>query len=172
MIIVLIIYEATRLDCEDKTRDRFADPVGALPDGGAAVRGNLGELGLGGGVSEACDGEGSVEVLPDLGDYPIRDGPGVDPGDLLFSITALHEDDGADSGDGLRIELKRRVAFVAGEQAHQKLVGGRTMEPPLEVRSHNRVHGVHVTGAQRLIEFENYQPLIAGITTGIVSFLR
>lgn len=34
-----------------------------------------------------------VEVLPDLGNYPIRhDGPGVDPGDRAVAIVALDED--------------------------------------------------------------------------------
>ena len=33
------------------------------------------------GVGEAGDREGGVEVLADLGNYPISDGPGVDPGD-------------------------------------------------------------------------------------------
>ena len=49
---------------------------------------------------------GGVEVLPDLGNYPISDGPGMNPIGQTAIITALNEDDDPEWGDGLRNELK------------------------------------------------------------------
>lgn len=119
--------------------------------------------------TEAGYGEGSVEVLPDLGDYPMSDGPSVDPRDGAISVAALDEDGGPEAIDGLGTELKRFV-LVAGEEAHQELVGRRTMEPPLDVRSYNLVHCAYVTRAQGFIEGEHH-PSITGITV-FQSFLR
>lgn len=124
------------------------------------------------GVAEARDGEGRVEVLPDLCDYPISDCPGVDPGNGAGVVAALDEDGGPEGGDGLGNESEGcgRVSGSAGEKAHQELVGGRTMEPPLEVGSDNTVHRGHVVRAQGRIEGENH-PLITRITV-LQSFLR
>ncbi len=67
----------SRLYSEDETRNRFSNLIrqGTLPKG-RAMEGRYG-----GSVSESGHGEGSVEVLPNLGNYPIRDGPGVNPRD-------------------------------------------------------------------------------------------
>lgn len=114
------------------------------------------EIGRRGGAAEAGDGEGSVEVLPDLGDYPISDGPGVNPGDgaagVVAGVAAFDEDGGpAEGDDGLGHEsegvLGWRRRGNAGEHAHQVLVGGRTMEPPIQVWGYNLVHRVHVSRA-------------------------
>lgn len=99
------------------------------------------------GIADASDGEGSVEVLPDLGDYPIRDGPGVNPGDRTVVIAAFDEDDGTERDDGLRNEAEGVRGGFTGEHAHQKLIGRRTMEPPLEIRSDDLDDGVGVARA-------------------------
>lgn len=102
------------------------------------------------GVADAGDGEGSVEVLAHLGDYPIRDGPGVDPGDGAGRVESLGEDGGAEGGDAEGNEAEG-VVLVAGEQAHQKLVGRRTMEPPLEVGGEDLLDCLRVAAVQGLI---------------------
>lgn len=99
------------------------------------------------GVAEAGDGEGSVEVLPDLGNYPISDGPGVDPRDRAAVIAALNDDGGAEGGDRLRNESEGVRGRFSSEHAHQKLVGRRTMEPPLEIRCDDLDDGVGVARA-------------------------
>ncbi|KAF5752605.1 hypothetical protein HS088_TW01G00520 [Tripterygium wilfordii] len=50
-------------------------------------------------VPKTSNGKRSVEVLPDLGNYPISDGPGVDPRDLAVAVAALGEDSGAEGGN-------------------------------------------------------------------------
>lgn len=71
----------SRLYSEDETRNRFSNPIrqGTLPKG-RAMEGRYGGWRLIS-VSESGHGKGSVEVLPNLGNYPIRDGPGVNPRD-------------------------------------------------------------------------------------------
>lgn len=136
------------LYCENQTGDGFPDPTGdaAFPDtgqtaGAGASRNNLA------GIVDAGDGEGGVEVLSDLSNYPIRDGAGVDPGNVAGGVAALDDDGGAEGGDGLRKEAEGVVGSgVAGEHAHQKLVRGRTMEPPLEIGGDDLDDGVGVAG--------------------------
>ncbi|KAK1283847.1 hypothetical protein QJS10_CPB21g01479 [Acorus calamus] len=52
---------------------------------------------------DTCDGDGGVEVLPDLGDHqPIstdNDSPGVDPVDVADGVRALGEDGGSEGVD-------------------------------------------------------------------------
>ena len=76
--------------------------------------------------------ERGVRVLPHLSDYPMRHGPGVDPGDGAGGVAALGNDGGSEGDDGERREFKRRRD--AGERAHQKLVRRRAVEPVVEVR--------------------------------------
>lgn len=98
-------------------------------------------------MADASNDKGSVEVLPDLGNYPIREGPGVHPGDAPGTVAALDEDGGAKAGDWLRKELEVVVGGgIAGEHAHQKLVRWRSVEPPLEIRGHDLDHRVGVAG--------------------------
>lgn len=136
------------LYCENQTGDGFPDPTGdaALPDAGQTAGAGSGRNNLAG-IVDASDGEGGVEVLSDLSDHPISDGPGVDPGNVAGGVAALDDDGGAEGGDGLRNESEGVVGGgVAGEHAHQKLVWGRTMEPPLEVGGDDLDDGVGVAG--------------------------
>ena len=136
--------------------------------------GRGGEIGRRG-VAEARDGEGSVEVLPDLGDYPIRDGPGVDPGDGAVGVAALGDDDGGtERGERLRLEAERRGRVVvcgggAGEQAHQELVRRGAVEPPVEVRREQAVDAVDVARVQGLIQCADSGH---AVSTLLQSFLR
>jgi hypothetical protein len=76
----------------------------------------------------------------------MRDGPRVNPGDRTAVIAAFNEDGGAKGSDGLRDESKGILGWRStSEQAHQVLVGRRTMEPPIEVWGYNLVHRIHVT---------------------------
>ncbi|KAK8978388.1 hypothetical protein V6N11_028391 [Hibiscus sabdariffa] len=97
-----------------------------------------------GGVSESSNGEGSVEVLLDLGDYPIRDGPSVDPGDGTGVIAAFDYDGGSEGGEGegVKVETEGVVGRSSGEKAHQKLVRRGAVEPPFKVGSEDSVNGV------------------------------
>mgnify|MGYP003702759797 CR=1 FL=1 len=109
------------LDGEDEARQRLVRAVGAaaLPQalglgrrrrrrrrgGVVGIGGRNGGGGLGGGGGEAGDGEVGVEVLPELGDYPIgADGPGVHPVELAGVVGALGDDGGAEGVDGARGE--------------------------------------------------------------------
>lgn len=105
------------------------------------------------GAADAGDGEGGVEVLANLGDYPIGDGPGVDPGDGAGGVEALGEDGGAEGGDAVGDESEEvgGGVLVAGQEAHQKLVGRRTMEPPLEVGGEDFLDCLRVAAVQGLI---------------------
>ncbi|KAG9455170.1 hypothetical protein H6P81_008074 [Aristolochia fimbriata] len=151
-------YSENISDSEDEARHRGARAIGdraALPESlaKAARRGR-------GCPVESSDGEGRVEVLPDLGDYPIRDGPGVDPGE--GSESALGEDGGTEGLDGEGHEIEGGVfagggsSGGAGEQSHHILAGGWAMEPPLDVRGQEALHRVDVTGAQGLIQGEHH----------------
>lgn len=108
-----------------------------------------------------------------MSNYPIRDRPGVDPGNGAGEIAALDEDSGPEGGYGLGVEAKGRGrgCGTAGEKAHQELMRWRTMEPPLEVGGDDLVHSGHVAGAQGFIEGENH-PLITRRITFFQSFLR
>lgn len=75
------------------------------------------------------DGERSVEVLADLSDYPIRDGPSVNPNERMSEIGAFGDDGGAEDVDGVDDEVE--VIVVAGEEAFHVLVRAWAMEPPL-----------------------------------------
>ncbi|CAI9091808.1 OLC1v1026923C1 [Oldenlandia corymbosa var. corymbosa] len=124
------------LDGQHETRHGFADLAGeaALPHGWAMersdCRGDFRLPGGGGGGANSGDGERSVEVLSDLGNYPITHGPSVNPVDVSGLIPALDENGGSECGDGFGDE-NERVFVSAGQEAHQKLVRRRTMEPPL-----------------------------------------
>lgn len=153
---------------QHETRHRFSDLVrhAAFPNGRAMERifigcgrqgrrrrrcrwGTRGQ-GLISWVAEASDSQGSVEVLPDLGNNPILDGPGMDPGDGTVSIPALDEDCWSERCDGLGHELEGSGQWGwgwAGEEAHHELVGGRSVEPPLEVGGKEFVHLVSVSSA-------------------------
>lgn len=86
-------------------------------------------------VLYTSNSERGVEVLSDLGNYPITHGPSVNPSDVSVWIGSFDENDGAEGSEGLRQEVEEifvgRVS--AGEQSHQKLLRRRTMEPPLQV---------------------------------------
>ncbi|KAG6476928.1 hypothetical protein ZIOFF_066176 [Zingiber officinale] len=153
----------------------------ALPHGQAVSRPGrvLGRnRGLGRRVSgDSGDGDGGVEVLPDLGDYPIRgDGPGVDPGGGGAGAGALGDDGGAEGGDsfGEESELGGGVVVSAGEHAHHVLVLRRAMEPPLDVGGEQLLHPVRVATVQGFIEGE-HSPLVAvlqALSCAMVSQLR
>lgn len=141
-LLIIILY------CKNQTGYGFPDPTGdaALPDAGQTAGAGSGRNNLAG-IVDASDGEGGVEVLSDLSDHPISDGPGVDPGNVAGGVAALDDDGGAEGGDGLRNESEGVVGGgVAGEHAHQKLVRGRTMEPPLEIGGDDLDDGVGVAG--------------------------
>lgn len=117
-LLIIILY------CKNQTGYGFPDPTGdaALPDAGQTAGAGSGRNNLAG-IVDASDGEGGVEVLSDLSDHPISDGPGVDPGNVAGGVAALDDDGGAEGGDGLRKEAEGVVGSgVAGEHAHQKLV--------------------------------------------------
>ncbi|RDX79194.1 hypothetical protein CR513_40411, partial [Mucuna pruriens] len=84
----------------NQTGHGFADPIrdAALPDAGQAAGAGGGRNNLVG-VVDAGDGEGCVEVLPYVGDYPIREGPRVNPSNGAGSVAALDDDGGTKGGD-------------------------------------------------------------------------
>lgn len=96
----------------------------------------------------------------------------MNPGNREGVVAALHKDGGPEGSDGLRDESEGcgRGRGSAGQKAHQELVGGRTMKPPLEVGGDDLVHRGHVVRTQGRIEGENH-PLITGIGF-LQSFLR
>ena len=187
---------------EDETRHGFPDPIGdsALPKERAMEWGDLSRWrrwwrgsqiwcgwwrclwvssGNSSTTTEARDAEGCVEVLPDLGYYPMSDGPGVDPSNGARAVTALCEDGGPKRSNclwneseggrsGTRWGVRRRRS--TSEKAHQELVGRRTVEPPLQIRGYEFVHRCHVTRAQGIIQGE-YHPSITRITF-LQNFLR
>jgi hypothetical protein len=57
-------------------------------------------------VPKASDGEGSIEILPNLGNYPIGNGPCVHPRDQAFLVVALDEDHQSKGKNGLRNEVE------------------------------------------------------------------
>lgn len=87
------------------------------------------------GVPETGNSERGVEVLSDLGNYPITHGPSVNPSDVSVRIGSFDDNGRPEGSEGLRHEVEEifvgRVS--AGEQSHQKLLRRRTVEPPLEV---------------------------------------
>lgn len=122
-VLVIYIFYYYCLYCKNQTGHGFPDPTryAALPHtrkaaGAGACGNNLA------GSFEAGDGEGSVKVLSHLSNYPIRDSPGVNPGNVTGGVAALDEDSGAEGGDGLRNESEGFGGGIAGEHAHQKLV--------------------------------------------------
>ena len=93
------------LYCQDKTGDRFSGETGeaALPDARKVARvrtrrNNL-RIGIRIRISDLGNGQGSVEVLPDLSNYPIRDSPGVDPNDGARGVAALGDNGAAEGYD-------------------------------------------------------------------------
>ncbi|KAJ1292553.1 hypothetical protein BS78_02G400600 [Paspalum vaginatum] len=111
-------------------------------------------------VGEAGDGEVGVEVLAQLGDYPIgAHGPGVHP--VVSAAHPFGDDGGGAQGvDGARREAEAAAAAAGGEQAHHVLVLGRAMEPPLQVRGQQRLHARVVARVQRLVQTE-HEELVA-----------
>ena len=73
-----------------------------------------------------------VEVLPNLGNYPIGYSPGVNPSNGAGRVAAFDEYNGPKGVNALRDEVES-VLGSAGEGLHQELVRRWTMEPPLEV---------------------------------------
>lgn len=105
-----------------------------------------------------------MNSMTHLGDYPIRHRPSMDPGYRTGRIAALGEDDGAEGGDGVGEELKALDAgrWGPGEEAHQELVGGRAVEPPLEVGGYDPVHRPCIARSQGFVEGA-HDPATAGI---------
>lgn len=141
---------------EDEAREGVCRAVGAsaLPDAPALIGGG------GGGELEAGDGEVGVEVLAELGDHPVvgAHGPGVHPV-AGAAAAALGDDGGGPQGvDGARREAE--AAAAAGEHAHHVLLLGRAVEPPLEVRGQEGLHGGVVAPVERLVQPE-HQELVA-----------
>jgi len=147
-VLIIFIFYCYYLYCQNQTGHGFPNPTryAALPHAGEAAGAGARGNNLAG-VFEAGDGEGSVEVLSHLSDYPIRDGPGVNPGNVAGGVAALDDDGGAEGGNGLRNESEGFGGGIAGEHAHQKLVGRRTMEPPLEVGGEDLDDGGGVAGS-------------------------
>lgn len=86
-----------------------------------------------------------------MGNDSIGNGPCVNPRNGAFWVEAFRQNDGGpkwDEGDGCENE----GGGGAGEEAHQVLVRGGTMEPPLQIRRQEAVHSLHVFGTQRLIK--------------------
>lgn len=75
-------------------------------------RSNCREIRLVVGAPKTGDSKRSVEVLPDLGNYPISYSPGVNPGDVSNFVATLNEDGGPEGGNGVRDEAER--VFVGG----------------------------------------------------------
>ncbi|KAL0691378.1 hypothetical protein Bca4012_091057 [Brassica carinata] len=105
-------------------------------------------------ATDPRDGERSVRVLPHLSDYPMRHGPGVDPGDGASGVAALGDDGGSEGDDGERREFEGRRD--AGERAHQKLVRRRAVEPVVEIRGEDPVNRFDVSRSQGVIQFQNH----------------
>lgn len=74
--------------------------------GGGNLRRGGGGRGRVGWISEASNSERGIEIFANLSDYPISDGPSVDPGDGTGRIAAFDEDGGAEGSDRLRNELE------------------------------------------------------------------
>lgn len=118
-------------------------------------------------LSDPRDGEGRVEVLPELGDYPIGDGPGVNPGNGAGLVESLGEDGWAEGGDAVGDESEAGFP-LAGEEAHQKLVSRRTMEPPLEVGGEDPLDCLRVAVVQGLIQ-GGHHPFVSRILQNFLS---
>jgi len=131
---------------QNQTRNGLTDPVGetTLPDGWAMHRRNLSRwwwlwlglkirrLWL---VSKTSNSKRGIEVLSNLGNYPIRNSPSVHPRNGTTGITPFNNHNVSERGDGKRRELERHVVvfLFTSEKAHQKLVRRRAMEPPFKI---------------------------------------
>lgn len=102
---------------------------------------------------ETGNGNGSVKILPHLSNYPITNSPRMDPVNSSLRIAPLgqHSVPEGSDGDGGEVEGRVRIGIgdcvFSGEQAHEKLVRGRAVEPPLEIRGDEAVDGGDVSGA-------------------------
>ncbi|CAA7041443.1 unnamed protein product [Microthlaspi erraticum] len=105
-------------------------------------------------VTDPRDGERSVRVLTHLRDYPMRHGPGVDPGDGASGVAALGDDGRSEGDDGERHEFERRRD--SGEYAHQKLVRRRAVEPVVQIWGEDLVHRFDVSRSQGVIKLQNH----------------
>ncbi|KAL0743957.1 hypothetical protein Bca4012_085470 [Brassica carinata] len=121
-------------------------------------------------AADPRDRERSVRVLPHLSDYPMRHGPGVDPGDGGGSVAALGDDGGSEGDDGERREPERRRD--AGERAHQKLVRRGAVEPVVEVRGEGLVDGFDVARSQGVIQFQNHVSVLGLRIRQSIQFLK
>lgn len=122
-------------------------------------------------VSKPGNSKRRIKILSDLGNYPMRDGPGVYPVDRTVSIAALNDNDWSKGGYRLRskVEGVRWWGVSASEEAHHKLVGRRAMEPPLEVGREEFSDGGDVTWLQRFIEGENQRFVVGFLQSCWVS---
>ncbi|KAK8970611.1 hypothetical protein KSP40_PGU020165 [Platanthera guangdongensis] len=122
-------YFFSESDGEDESGLCLAGGGGepALPD-----RKRVGGGGGAGSCRETGHGEGCVEVLANLSDYPIGDGPGVDPEEGGGEVGALGDDGWAEGLDGVCEEVEV-IVRGAGEEASHVLVGAGAVEPPFKV---------------------------------------
>lgn len=85
----------------------------------------------------------------------------MNPGDGAGLVETLGEDGGAEGGDAVGDESE--VGFLlAGEEAHQKLVGGGAVEPPLEVGGEDLLDCHGVAAVQGVIQ-GGHHPFVSGI---------
>lgn len=85
-------------------------------------------------TAETGDGERSIIVLPNVGNYPIRtEGPSMNPRNRAALVITFDDDGQLKGDDGERNEGKRQVVWGrgAGEQPLQMLVRWWAVEPPL-----------------------------------------
>lgn len=105
-------------------------------------------------VTDPRDGERGVRVLTHLRNYPMRYGPGVDPGDGASGVAALGDDGRSEGDDGERYEFERRRD--SGEYAHQKLVRRRAVKPVLQIWGKGLVNRFDVSRSQGVIQLQNH----------------
>ncbi|CAK9326896.1 unnamed protein product [Citrullus colocynthis] len=139
------------LKSQNKSRHHRFSPDLALPHTLAVRRWRCGRRVPVGGGGEALDSNRGVEIFLDVGDDPISNGPGVDPGNGAFCVVAFRQDEIGPKWDD-RDWCEDKGGGGAGEEAHQVLVRRRTMEPPLQVRGQKAVHRLHVFGTQCLVK--------------------
>jgi hypothetical protein len=150
-----------KLNSKNQTRERLV-VVGRVADStapnGQAVRTRASPVHLVHRISKPCDSQIGVEVLSELGDYPIGShGPGVYPIDRspLVRSGSLDEYGGPKGLHVDRFENKGVVRCRAGQKVHHMLARRWAMEPPLQIRVEELVHRRHVTVVERLVEPEH-----------------
>ena len=135
-------------DGQDETREFaafFGLPEMVVPEGSARVLLDLvwgGERGL-----QVGDENGGVEVLAQLRDAGVLDGPNVHPEDARGGFVggrvvggrgrlAFDENPIPYAADAGELETEGVTRSGTGEQAHHVLLAARPIEPPLEIRVH------------------------------------